>query len=669
MSDSLTWEGFDWLIEPSGVINEKTGDRDCPFNLNQLVQEQLTQFSVEYAPEPMFWVDHQGKITYANGATCKLLQYDRTDLLNLSIHDLDVYLSAHPWKVCWRFLKQHKSWIFKTYYRTRTGDYLPVNIYAHYVLIDNQDYACVFVQDIYSEQPANVEQNHLNRVLQEAETTLIRTEKLYYELTEAIEDVFFTADFSLICTFWNRASEQLTGVPANRAVGRSLYDLFPNLLDSGIAQMYWKVIRFHHMSSCECEWKTDKQTLHLEIRAYPSQYGILVLMKDRTDYYVAEEELRRQVWRERLLGAIAQNIRQSLNLTDILKTTVTEVRQLLQVDRVIIYQFEPNQPCMTGTVIEESIATKIPSMLGWMIRDPWITNLHYQELYRQNRVLAVEDIYALPLSTEHLVSLEFFQIRAVMIVPLFQGEQLWGVLIAHHCATARRWLPWEVRLLQNLANQCGIAIQQAQLYQRLEQANQELQRLATLDGLTHIANRRHFDDYLAQEWQRGIRNQAPLALIMADVDFFKAYNDHYGHQAGDDCLRRVAAVLEHTVRRPADLAARYGGEEFALILPNTDLAGAQKVAEQLLLDIANKHIAYPDSPIADQLTLSLGIVSLVPSTDLAISTLIAIADAALYKAKQDGRDRYCLYTELIDPFNLSNLSDRVAADANPPPSD
>ncbi len=660
MSDNRLWESFDWSIEPSDWGNDTTENHDRLSDL--LIHEQLTQFSVEYSPAPIFWVDRHGGVTYANGATCKLLQYNRTDLLNLNVHDLDVYLSEHPWSVCWRFLKRYKKSIFKTYYRTRTGDYLATQLYARYVLIGRHDYACVFVQNICTEQPVSVEQNHLNQVLQETETTLIRTEKLYQELTDTIDDVVFTADFNLICTFWNRATEQLTGIPAKQAVGRSLYDLFPNLLDSGIVQLYWKVMRFRHMSSCECEWKTDKQTLHLEIKAYPSQYGILVLMKDRTDYYVAEEELRRQVWRERLLGAIAQNIRQSLNLPDILKTTVTEVRQLLQVDRVIIYQFEPNKAAMTGTVIEESIAAQIPSMLGWIIRDPWITNLHYQHLYRQNRVLAVEDIYALPLSAEHLVSLEFFQIRAVMIVPLFQCEQLWGVLIAHHCASARRWLPWEVRLLQNLATQCGIAIQQAQLYQRLEQANQELQRLATLDGLTHIANRRHFDDYLAQEWQRGIRDQSPLALIMADVDFFKAYNDHYGHQAGDDCLRRVAAVLQHTVHRPADLVARYGGEEFALILPNTDLAGARKVAEQVLLDVSSKHIPYPDSPISDQLTLSLGVVSLVPTTDLVTATLIAIADAALYKAKQDGRDRYCLYTELLDPFNLSNLADNTAAD-------
>ena len=119
------------------------------------------------------------------------------------------------------------------------------------------------------------------------------------------------------------------------------------------------------------------------------------------------------------------------------------------------------------------------------------------------------------------------------------------------------------------------------LTEQLEIANRELERLASLDGLSQIANRRCFDQQLAQEWKRLQREQLPLSLILCDIDFFKVYNDTYGHQAGDECLRQVAYTIHQAVRRPADFTARYGGEEFAVILPNTEATGAVRVAEKI----------------------------------------------------------------------------------------
>src|SRR4028119_2258104 len=138
-------------------------------------------------------------------------------------------------------------------------------------------------------------------------------------------------------------------------------------------------------------------------------------------------------------------------------------------------------------------------------------------------------------------------------------------------------------------------IQQAQLYQQLEIANRELQRLAALDGLTGVANRRRFDEYLDDEWQRMAREKLPLSLILGDIDFFKKYNDTYGHQAGDACLRRVADALRFCAKRSVDLVARYGGEEFAVILPNTSAAGAALVAEEIRLVVNTLEIAHIQS--------------------------------------------------------------------------
>ncbi len=172
----------------------------------------------------------------------------------------------------------------------------------------------------------------------------------------------------------------------------------------------------------------------------------------------------------------------------------------------------------------------------------------------------------------------------------------------------------------------------------LEQANAELRRLVTLDGLTQIANRRRFDEYLSQEWLRSAREQQPLSLIFCDIDYFKPYNDTYGHQTGDDCLRRVAQALEKVAHRPADLAARYGGEEFALILPNTPLSGAEQVGQSLQTHIADLRIEHSASQISPYLTLSVGIAVTVANANNTPEHLLKRADQALYQAKDKGRN-------------------------------
>jgi two-component system chemotaxis family response regulator WspR len=173
----------------------------------------------------------------------------------------------------------------------------------------------------------------------------------------------------------------------------------------------------------------------------------------------------------------------------------------------------------------------------------------------------------------------------------------------------------------------------------LTRSNDELQRLSTLDGLTGVANRRRFDEILEREWQRAARSGAPLSLIFADIDFFKRYNDHYGHQAGDDCLKQVAGALQQTVHRPADLVSRYGGEEFVIVLPETAPEGALAVAEKVLGNVANLRIPHATSGVSDCLTLSIGVATLTPAGDETAEELIGAADQALYCAKEHGRNR------------------------------
>ncbi len=172
----------------------------------------------------------------------------------------------------------------------------------------------------------------------------------------------------------------------------------------------------------------------------------------------------------------------------------------------------------------------------------------------------------------------------------------------------------------------------------LAHSNHELKRLSSMDGLTGLANRRQFDATLEQEWQKAIRSELPLSLLFADIDYFKRYNDSYGHQAGDDCLKKVADSLQKTVHRPADLVSRYGGEEFVMILPDTTSEGALAVAEKMLKYVSDLKIPHENSDSADHVTLSIGVATLCPEEGSSPDELIEAADRVLYKAKDNGRN-------------------------------
>ena len=172
----------------------------------------------------------------------------------------------------------------------------------------------------------------------------------------------------------------------------------------------------------------------------------------------------------------------------------------------------------------------------------------------------------------------------------------------------------------------------------LKSANLELQRFVNLDGLTGINNRRRFDEYLDQEWRRMTRERSPLSLVLCDVDCFKLYNDTYGHIKGDHCLKQVAQAISDTLKRPADLVARYGGEEFVVILPKTNAEGATKVAQTILLQIQQLQIPHASSYVSNYVSLSIGVASIIPTQKDSSETLVALADKALYQAKQQGRD-------------------------------
>ena len=175
----------------------------------------------------------------------------------------------------------------------------------------------------------------------------------------------------------------------------------------------------------------------------------------------------------------------------------------------------------------------------------------------------------------------------------------------------------------------------------LKRQNDILRSLALLDGLTGVANRRNFDEQLERSWQQSLREQTALSVIMIDVDYFKRYNDHYGHQQGDRCLQAVAGALEEAVSRPYDLLARYGGEEFACVLPNTLLEDAALVAERMRANVQLLQLEHLNSDVGQSVTVSLGVAAMTANHAAAPQTLVEEADRRLYQAKQAGRARVC----------------------------
>ncbi|KAF3883841.1 MULTISPECIES: diguanylate cyclase domain-containing protein [Nostocales] len=371
-------------------------------------------------------------------------------------------------------------------------------------------------------------------------------------------------------------------------------------------------------------------------------------------------ELHKANQQQEILFNLVAEIRESLNLDTLFKTTVREIRKALRSDRVGIFQFDLESNYTSGAFVSENVLPDYDSTLATKVKDHCFGE-KYADAYHQGRIQVLSDVYKSGLKDCHLRVLEQFQIKAQIIVPLMKGKTLWGLLCVHQCRSPREWTTSEIQFIRQLAAQFNVALEHSELLeqsrsqarqleranQALELANSQLEKLSKLDALTKIANRRCFDEFLEQEWNRLTGTENYLSLILFDIDYFKDYNDCYGHLVGDECLIQVARAAKSVLKRPTDLLARYGGEEFIVVLPNTNKSGAIKVTQLIQRSIQKLNIPHTRKNDCQSIvTVSLGVAIQRPTSQSSAQSLIDAADKALYKAKEEGRNRWVCATKV-----------------------
>lgn len=251
----------------------------------------------------------------------------------------------------------------------------------------------------------------------------------------------------------------------------------------------------------------------------------------------------------------------------------------------------------------------------------------------------------------------------VLSLPGSASIQLWLLLLIYTAVMYFSALKFHDRLASSLE----IRFENERLAKQLVESNDQLARLADMDALTGIANRRALDRYLETEWNRLCRSGNPLSLLFVDVDFFKQYNDTYGHEGGDQCLVRIAELLRNQVQRAGELVARFGGEEFAVVLPESDEAHARVVAEGIRRGLETLQLPHQGSRIGKTLTLSIGGATVIPNQTLAIDSLRLAADEALYAAKNHGRNRV-VWAGTAEPLAAEEACRQFAAARTPAPA-
>ncbi|KYL37082.1 MULTISPECIES: diguanylate cyclase [Pseudoalteromonas] len=345
----------------------------------------------------------------------------------------------------------------------------------------------------------------------------------------------------------------------------------------------------------------------------------------------------------KLIDIQNDNIDQQINFA------LKAIGTVCKADRSYLFEFNTDSETLTNT--HEWVNTGITAYKDRLQNVPKAELPYFFDVMNLTHLFKVNDVAQLPPeANSEKAEFEAQSIQSVLCVGLRFDKELVGFIGCDCVNTKRQWSKIDlirIKLVGEIINNALKNInykKKLQLAQKqLINANTKLNKLANTDALTDIANRRFFDTSLKSEIKRSARQHQPISLIMCDIDFFKRYNDNYGHHKGDETLKHVARALKSLCKREGDIAARYGGEEFAIILPATNIEQCHKFALLIEQKIKALNITHEFSPIAPYITLSFGCFCSYPNADTHTETLIKSADIALYKAKKAGRNQICIF--------------------------
>jgi diguanylate cyclase (GGDEF)-like protein len=331
-----------------------------------------------------------------------------------------------------------------------------------------------------------------------------------------------------------------------------------------------------------------------------------------------------------------------------IEDALAAVGEFCHADRSYVFLFNADLTTMSNTY--EWVRSGIPTHKAKLQHIPVQTLPYFYRKIQQDRVFAVNNVACLPAEAAgEQQKFSAGNIQSVLCCAMITNDKLTGFVGCDIISRQHTWTSNDLRRMKLIGEMIANTLQNVSyrrslqhMQQQLLQANLKLQKQATQDGLTGIANRRQFDAHLQNELQRCARNKLPLGLLLLDIDHFKRYNDHYGHQAGDDALQCIAKALNTLPRRKGELAARYGGEEFAFILPGSDTKACTQMAKQIQQQLEELAIAHQQSDIAGIVTVSIGIASNTPDKHSSSADFISAADKALYQAKAGGRNRFVI---------------------------
>ncbi|MCC5852905.1 MAG: diguanylate cyclase [Alkalimonas sp.] len=367
------------------------------------------------------------------------------------------------------------------------------------------------------------------------------------------------------------------------------------------------------------------------------------------------EEMEEALAFDKLISLISAELInvQPEQLDNHIEDALSALGEFCHADRSYVFLFHDEMTLMSNT--HEWVRAGISSHKANLQNMPESSQPYIWQILQQEHIFAVSDVEQLP-PVAALEKQEFQNedIQSILCAAMVSDDQLLGFVGCDMVARKRAWTASDIRRLKLVGNMIGNTIQNInyrlslqQVQQELVHANAELQELASRDGLTGIANRRKFDTLLQQELHRSARQQQPLGLIMIDIDYFKRYNDYYGHLAGDDVLKQVAQQLQQVLKREGEVVARYGGEEFAIVVPACTAESLNKLLDALQDRVKQLGIAHQQAP-NQQLTISLGASLIEPDKTTTAHQLIQLADKALYQAKAAGRNQAKTFPPVAD---------------------